>query len=248
MNKSTLPVAVILAAASVPAQAQDAVANYTKAQLLEECNLAITEVGKYPEAVRSEYVGKLTLLLEEIKALPDDATEEELNAMAEKLAKLKDDAKKAEQDATTDYRNLLTAIDNEQTAKENAQKAIDAIVVPSVQADYQAKFDAIKNYTDEELQGFYNNPEEAKKALDTVNANIDAYNKIAETAAEADEAAKAAQATAKDELLKSIDAAKSDAETAKATVEGYMNYDGKDEDVDAINSAITAYDGLKTDV
>ena len=248
MNKSTLPVAVILAAASVPAQAQDAVANYTKAQLEKECNLAITEVGKYPEAVRSEYVGKLTLLLEEIKALPDDATEEDLNAMAKKLDDLKADAKKAEQDATTDYRNLLTAIDNEQTAKENAQKAIDAIVVPSVQADYQAKFDAIKNYTDEELQGFYNNPEEAKKALDTVNANIDAYNKIAETAAEADEAAKAAQATAKDELLKSIDAAKSDAETAKATVEGYMNYDGKDEDVDAINSAITAYDGLKTDV
>lgn len=85
MNKSTLPVAVILAAASVPAQAQDAVANYTKAQLLEECNLAITEVGKYPEAVRSEYVGKLTLLLEEIKALPDDATEEDLNAMAKNL-------------------------------------------------------------------------------------------------------------------------------------------------------------------
>ena len=59
MNKSTLPVAVILAAASVPAQAQDAVANYTKAQLLEECNLAITEVGEYPDAVRSKYVDKL---------------------------------------------------------------------------------------------------------------------------------------------------------------------------------------------
>lgn len=248
MNKSTLPVAVILAAASVPAQAQDAVANYTKAQLLEECNLAITEVGKYPEAVRSEYVGKLTLLLEEIKALPDDATEEELNAMAEKLAKLKDDAKKAEQDATTDYRNLLTAIEKEDSAKVKAQEAIDAIVVPSVKADYQAKFDAITSYTEEQLKTFYNNPEEAKKALDTVNANIDAYNKIAETAAEADEAAKAAQATAKDELLKSISTEKADAEAAKATVEGYMNYDGKGEDVDAIDNAITAYDGLKTDV
>lgn len=248
MNKSTLPVAVILAAASVPAQAQDAVANYTKAQLLEECNLAITEVGEYPEAVRSEYVGKLTLLLEEIKALPDDATEDELKEKADKLAKLKDDAKKAEQDATTDYRNLLTAIDNEQTAKENAQKAIDAIVVPSVKADYQAKFDAITSYTEEQLKTFYNNPEEAKKALDTVNANIDAYNKIAETAAEADEAAKAAQATAKDELLKSISTEKADAEAAKATVEGYMIYDGKGDDVDAIDNAITAYDGLKTDV
>lgn len=92
MNKSTLPVAVILAAASVPAQAQDAVANYTKAQLEKECNLAITEVGKYPEAVRSKYVDKLTLLLEEIKALPDDATEEDLKKMADKLDSLKDDA------------------------------------------------------------------------------------------------------------------------------------------------------------
>lgn len=248
MNKSTLPVAVILAAASVPAQAQDAVANYTKAQLLEECNLAITEVGKYPEAVRSEYVGKLTLLLEEIKALPDDATENELKAKAEELDSLKTAAKEAEQAATEDYRRLIAAIDNEKTAKENAQKAIDAIVVPSVKADYQAKFDAIKNYTEEELQGFYNNPEEAKKALDTVNANIKAYNEIAETAAQADEDAKAAQATAKDELLKSISTEKADAEAAKAIVEGYMNYDGKVEDVDAIDNAIKAYDGLKTDV
>ena len=249
MNKSTLPVAVILAAASVPAQAQDAVANYTKAQLEKECNLAITEVGKYPEAVRSEYVGKLTLLLEEIKALPDDATEEDLNAMAKKLDDLKTAAKKAEQKYTEDYSSLLAAIKDEETAKVKAQEAIDAIVVPSVKADYQAKFDAITTgYTDEELQGFYNNPEEAKKALDTVTKNIESYNKIAETAAQADEDAKAAQASAKTSLLESIDAAKSDAETAKTTVEGYMIYDGKGDDVDAIDNAITAYDGLKTDV
>ena len=248
MNKSTLPVAVILAAASVPAQAQDAVANYTKEQLLKECNLAITEVGKYPDAVRSKYVDKLTLLLEEIKALPDDATEEDLKEMADKLAKLKDDAKKEEQAATEDYRRLIAAIDNEKTAKEEAQEAIDAIVVPSVQADYQAKFDAIKNYTDEELQGFYNNPEDAKKALDTVTKNIESYNKIAETAAQADEDAKAAQATAKDELLKSISTEKADTEAAKTTVKRYMIYDGKGDDVDAIDNAITAYDGLKTDV
>lgn len=248
MNKSTLPVAVILAAASVPAQAQDAVANYTKAQLEKECNLAITEVGKYPEAVRSEYVGKLTLLLEEIKALPDDATEEDLNAMAKKLDDLKAEAKAAEQAATEDYSRLIEAIEKEDSAKVKAQEAIDAIVVPSVKADYQAKFNAIKNYTDEELQGFYNNPEEAKKALDTVNANIKAYNDIVENAAKADEDAQAAQASAKTSLLESIDAAKSDAETAKTTVKGYMIYDGKGDDVDAIDNAITAYDGLKTDV
>ncbi len=248
MNKSTLPVAVILAAASVPAQAQDAVANYTKEQLLEECNLAITEVGKYPDAVRSKYVDKLTLLLEEIKALPDDATEEDLKEMADKLDSLKTAAKEAEQEYTKVYHELLATIEKEDSAKKEAQEAIDAIEVPSVKADYQATFDAIKNYTDEELQGFYNNPEEAKKALDTVDANIKAYNEIAETAAEADEAAQAAQASAKTSLLNSISAAKSDAETAKTTVEGYMNYDGKGDDVDAIDNAITAYDGLKTDV
>lgn len=250
MNKSTLPVAVILAAASVPAQAQDAVANYTKAQLLEDCNLAITEVGKYPEAVRSEYVGKLTLLLEEIKALPDDATEEDLNAMAEELDSLKTAAKEEEQKYTEVYSSLLAAIKDEGTAKENAEKAIKDIVVPSVKEEYDKKINAItaSSYTTEELQGFYNNQEEAKKALDTVNANIKAYNEIAETAADADKAAKDAQATAKDELLNSISAAKSDAETAKTTVKGYMIYDGKGDDVDDIEKAITAYDGLKTDV
>ena len=250
MNKSTLPVAVILAAASVPAQAQDAVANYTKAQLLEDCNLAITEVGKYPEAVRSEYVGKLTLLLEEIKALPDDATEEDLNAMAEELDSLKTAAKEEEQAATEGYRSLLAAIKDEGTAKENAQKAIDAIVVPSVQAEYDKKFNAItaSSYTDEELQGFYNNPEEAKKALDTVNANIKAYNEIAETAADADKAAKDAQATAKDELLNSISAAKSDAGTAKTTVEGYIEYGTQNTHVAAIEEAITKLGNLEKEV
>ena len=249
MNKSTLPVAVILAAASVPAQAQDAVANYTKAQLQEECHLAITEVGKYPEAMRSEYVDKLTLLLEQIDAL-DNPTEEELKEKAEELDSLKAEAKAAEQAATEDYRSLLTAIDNEKTAKENAEKAIKDIVVPSVKAEYDKKFNAItaSSYTKEELQGFYNNPEEAKKALDTVKANIKAYNDIAKTAADADKAAKDAQATAKDELLNSISAAKSDAETAKTTVKGYMIYDGKGDDVDDIEKAIKAYDGLKTDV
>ena len=250
MNKSTLPVAVILAAASVPAQAQEAVANYTKAQLLEDCNLAITEVGKYPEAVRSEYVGKLTLLLEEIKALPDDATEEDLNAMAEELDSLKTAAKEEEQAATEGYRSLLAAIKDEGTAKENAQKAIDAIVVPSVQAEYDKKFNAItaSSYTNEELQGFYNNPEEAKKALDTVNANIKAYNEIAETAADADKAAKDAQATAKDELLNSISAAKSDAGTAKTTVEGYIEYGTQNTHVAAIEEAITKLGNLEKEV
>lgn len=248
MNKSTLPVAVILAAASVPAQAQDAVANYTKTQLQTECELAITEVGKYPEAVKSEYFGKFMALLDEIKALPDDATEKELNAMAEELDSLKTAAKEAEQKYTEDYRSLLAAIKDEETAKKEAQEAIDAIEVPSVKADYQAKLDAIKNYTDEELQEFYNNPEEAKKALDTVIDNIKAYNDIAETAAEADKAAKDAQVTAKDELLKNISDAKAAAEAAKDTVEGYIEYGTQNTHVAAIEEAITKLGNLEKEV
>ena len=250
MNKSTLPVAVILAAASVPAQAQDAVANYTKAQLQEECRLAIIELGTYPQAVQLEYVGQFTELSNQIEKLSDEATEEELQAKAAELDTLKKAAKAAEQAATEDYHSLLAAIEEEGIARGKAEDAIKDIVVPSVKEEYDNKLKAItaSSYNDEQLQGFYNNPNAAREALAAVNANITAYEEITQTAAKANEDAKAAQDTAKTSLLSSISDAKTAADDAKTTVGRYIEYSSQSTHVDAIDAAITEYDNLTTEV
>lgn len=250
MNKSTLPVAVILAAASVPGQAQDAVANYTKAQLQEECRLAIIELGTYPQAVQLEYVGQFTELSNQIEKLSDEATEEELQAKAAELDTLKKAAKAAEQAATEDYHSLLAAIEEEGIARGKAEDAIKDIVVPSVKEEYDNKLKAItaSSYNDEQLQGFYNNPNAAREALAAVNANITAYEEITRTAAKANEDAKAAQDTAKTSLLSSISDAKTAADDAKTTVGGYIEYSSQSTHVDAIDAAITEYDNLTTEV
>lgn len=250
MNKSTLPVAVILAASTAPVQAQDAVASYEKQTLLEDCQKAIIEVGTYPDAVKSDYIEKLNTLLLEIEALADDATDEQLAAKNTELQSIKAEAKKAEEVYAADYYALLDALDKETEAKEAAEKAVEGIVVPSVKEEYESKMDAIttKTYTDEEKKALYNDPEAASADLATVNANIAAYNKIAKNAATDDEAAKTGQATAKENLLNSISDAKDTATDAKATVESYIAYDSQSTDVAAIGDAITALGNLETQV
>ena len=249
MNKSTIPVAVILAASAVPVQAQDAVASYTQKALEEKCQKAIITLGTYPEAVKTEYTGQFNSLLLEIQHL-ENPSQETLEAKDKALDELIAAAAKAEQDATENYRELLTAIDNEKAAQEAAAAVVEAIKVPSVKAEYEEKLKdlPLSDYTEEQKKEFYNNPDKAKEALDAVNANITAYDNLATAATQADENAQTEQATAKTTLLSNISEAKTVATTAKETVEGYIAYDNQSTDVAAIDAAITALGNLETQV
>lgn len=256
MRKSTIPVAVVLAASAVPVQAQDAVElSYTQQELLQKCDNAIQTVSTYANEVKGSednelsYLAQLAILYKQIEGLSSDASQETLNEYNDKIDKILAAAEAKEKEYAEAYYDLLTAIETEGTKKTEAQTTIDGLS-PLVQSEYQTQFDGItpSSYTEAELETFHNDPKKAQEALDKVKANIEAYQEIIYEAPKADENAKDAQETLKAELLKSIDVAKTAAETDLEIVKGYINYVDGDENAGKISAAISEYDQIKADV
>ena len=256
MRKSTIPVAVVLAASVAPVQAQEAgVVSITQVELLTKCDKAITTVGTYANDVKGSetdgvsFLAKLAKLRGEINLLSTDATQETLDEYSGKIDTILDAAEAKEKEYAKAYYDLLTAIETEGTKKTAAQTTIDGLS-PLVQSEYQTQFDGItpSSYTEAELETFHNDPTKAQEALDKVKANIEAYQEIINEAPKADENAKDAQETLKAELLKSIGEAKTAAETDLEIVKGYINYVDGDENAGKISAAISEYDQINADV
>lgn len=256
MRKSTIPVAVVLAASAVPVQAQDAVElSYTQQELLQKCDNAIQTVATYADNVKGEetdgvsYLAQLAKIYTEIEALPSDASQEKLDELSGKIDTILTAAEAKEKEYAKAYYDLLTAIETEATKNTAAQTTIDGLS-PLVRSEYQTQFDGItpSSYKEEDLETFHNDPTQAKEALDKVNANIEAYQKIIDEALDKDKEAKTAQKTRKTELLNSIATAKTEAESVLNTVKGYINYADGDENATKISGAISEYDKIKTDV
>ena len=256
MRKSTIPVAVVLAASAVPVQAQDAVElSYTQQELLQKCDNAIQTVSTYANEVKGSednelsYLAQLAILYKQIEGLSSDASQETLNEYNDKIDKILAAAEAKEKEYAEAYYDLLTAIETEGTKTTAAQTTIDGLS-PLVQSEYQTQFDGItpSSYTEAELETFHNDPTKAQEALDKVKANIEAYQEIINEAPKADENAKDAQETLKAELLKSIGEAKTAAETDLEIVKGYINYVDGDENAGKISAAISEYDQINADV
>ena len=256
MRKSTIPVAVVLAASAVPVQAQDAVElSYTQQELLQKCDNAIQTVSTYANEVKGSednelsYLAQLAILYKQIEGLSSDASQETLNEYNGNIDTILAAAEAKEKEYAKDYYDLLTVIETEGTKKTDAQTTIDRLS-PLVQSEYQTQFDGItpSSYTEAELETFHNDPAKAQEALDKVKANIEAYQKIIYEAPMADQDAKDAQDTLKAELLKSIGVAKTAAETDLEIVKGYINYVDGDENAGKISAAISEYDQIKADV
>lgn len=256
MRKSTIPVAVVLAASAVPVQAQDAVElSYTQQELLQKCDNAIQTVSTYANEVKGSednelsYLAQLAILYKQIEGLSSDASQETLNEYNGKIDEILAAAEAKEKEYAEAYYALLTEIETEGTKKTDAQTTIDGLS-PLVQSKYQTQFDGItpSSYTEAELETFHNDPKKAQEALDKVKANIEAYQEIINEAPKADENAKDAQETLKAELLDSIDVAKKAAETDLEIVKGYINYVDGDENAGKISAAISEYDQINADV
>lgn len=254
MRKSTIPVAVVLAASVAPVQAQEAGVSITQAELLTKCDKAIKTVGTYANEVKGKetdgvsYLAQLAKIYTEIEALPSDASQEKLDELSGKIDTIRTAAEAKENEYAKAYYDLLKAIETEGTMETAAQTTIDGLSA-LVQGTYKTQFDGItpSNYNETQLETFHNDPTQAQEALDKVNANIKAYQKIIDEAKTADDNAKAAQETRKTELLNSIATAKTEAESALNTVKGYINADG-DENATKISGAISEYDKIKKDV
>lgn len=256
MRKSTIPVAVVLAASVAPVQAQEAgVVSITQVELLTKCDKAISTVGTYANDVKGSetdgvsFLAKLAKLRGEINLLSTDAAQETLDEYSGKIDTILDAAEAKEKEYAKAYYDLLTAIETEGTKTTAAQTTIDGLS-PLVQSEYQTQFAGItpSSYTEAELETFHNDPTKAQEALDKVKANIEAYQEIINEAPKADENAKDAQETLKAELLKSIGEAKTAAETDLEIVKGYINYVDGDENAGKISAAISEYDQINADV
>ena len=256
MRKSTIPVAVVLAASVAPVQAQEAgVVSITQLELLTKCDKAISTVGTYANDVKGtetdgvSYLAQLAKLRGEISLLSTDAAQETLDEYSGKIDTIRTAAEAKEKEYAKAYYDLLTAIETEGTKTTAAQTTIDGLS-PLVQSEYQTQFDGItpSSYTEAELETFHNDPTKAQEALDKVKANIEAYQEIINEAPKADENAKDAQETLKAELLKSIGEAKTAAETDLEIVKGYINYVDGDENAGKISAAISEYDQINADV
>lgn len=256
MKKSTIPVAVVLAASVAPVQAQEAgVVSITQLELLTKCDKAISTVGTYANDVKGtetdgvSYLAQLAKLRGEISLLSTDAAQETLDEYSGKIDTILTAAEAKEKEYAKAYYDLLTAIETEGTKTTAAKTTIDGLS-PLVQSEYQTQFDGItpSSYTEAELETFHNDPTKAQEALDKVKANIEAYQEIINEAPKADENAKDAQETLKAELLKSIGEAKTAAETDLEIVKGYINYVDGDENAGKISAAISEYDQINADV
>ena len=256
MRKSTIPVAVVLAASVAPVQAQEAgVVSITQLELLTKCDKAISTVGTYANDVKGtetdgvSYLAQLAKLRGEISLLSTDAAQETLDEYSGKIDTIRTAAEAKEKEYAKAYYDLLTAIETEGTKKNAAQTTIDGLS-DLVQSKYQTQFDGItpSSYTEAELETFHNDPTKAQEALDKVKANIEAYQNIIEKAPAEDKNAKDAQETLKAELLKSIGEAKTAAETDLEIVKGYINYVDGDENAGKISAAISEYDQINADV
>lgn len=256
MRKSTIPVAVVLAASVAPVQAQEAgVVSITQLELLTKCDKAISTVGTYANDVKGtetdgvSYLAQLAKLRGEISLLSSDASQETLNEYNGKIDSVRAAAEAKEKEYAKAYYELLTAIETEGIKNKAAQTTIAGLSA-LVQSTYQTQLDGItpSSYTEAELETFHNDPTKAQEALDKVNTNIAAYQTIITDAPTKDQEAKDAQGTRKTELLNSIAEAKTAAEANLNTVKGYINYADGDENATKISGAISKYDKIKRDV
>lgn len=256
MRKSTIPVAVVLAASVAPVQAQEAgVVSITQLELLTKCDKAISTVGTYANDVKGtetdgvSYLAQLAKLRGEISLLSSDASQETLNEYNGKIDSVREAAEAKEKEYAKAYYDLLTAIETERTKMNAAQTTIGGLS-DLVKSKYQTQLDGItpSSYTEAELETFHNDPKKAQEALDKVKANIKAYQNIIEKAPDEDQNAKDAQETRKTELLNSIAEAKTAAEANLNTVKGYINYADDDKNATKISAAISEYDQIKADV
>lgn len=248
MNKSTIPVAVLLSATALQVQASDA--NMSQVEVLAKCDAAMKTVMGYSDAVQKLYLGQLTDLYSEIEKLPSDVTQTTLDEYEGKIDNILEEAEAKDKELAPNYYELVKAKKAETAAKTAAQEAVNDITVDAINVIYQAKLDGIdsKDYSEEDLKAFHNDNAKAAAELEAVNNNTAKYNRIAEEAKTAVEDAQKVQSPVKDALDNDVAEAKEAAETALATVNNYFNVVDGDTNVAAINEAIAEYDKISGDI
>lgn len=240
MRKSTIPVAVILAASAVPMQAQEA-ANYTKESLSKSVGDLMLVINNYPTEVKNEYSVQLSAIQAEINGLGEDPTQQDLDAIAAKIQEVADAAAAAEKPYADARDAAIQAKTDAEAAMTAAATEIGKLVVPSVKASYQTKLSELTApATTPSADELYNDTELAnstKSAWDTYKTSIESLVVEAQGADVAEKTAQSGRKTTLEELVASVNVA---AEAALPTIQGYWNYAEGDVNATAIQGVIDA--------
>lgn len=240
MRKTTIPVAVVLAASAVPMQAQEA-ANYTKESLSKRVGELMVVINNYPTEVKNTYSVQLSAIQDEINKLSDTPTQEELDGIGKKIEKVAVDAKAAQEPYAAARDAALNAKTDAETALNDANGKLDALVVPSVK---KSKLEELKKLTAptstpkaDELYKDIELAKSTKKAWDDYKSSIETLVAKAQGADKTEQAAQPGRKATLEELITSVN---TDADAALKTIQGYLNYAEGDANAAAIQGVIGA--------
>ena len=248
MRKTIIPAAIVLAAPAVTMQAQEIqmqAQELTKKALNERISVIMTEISKFPQAVKDEYAPKLSgpqnnlNAIDESKYVTDGQKKELEDLLIDISATIEGilaDATKAQEPYAAARDAAWKAIGDAKQALDEAKSAIKDWVVPSIVEKYYDKVtDELiligvlvpSEYTEAQLYESIELSEEAQKEWEAYQADINTLKKQAE-----DEYSKEtnAQPVRLSELQKLIETYKSDAAGYYNTVSAYLEYPNQHSD------------------
>lgn len=247
MRKTTIPVAVVLAASAVPMQAQEA-ANYTKESLSKRVGDLMLVINKYPTEVKNIYIVQLSAIQADINGLDQNPTPEELDEIAKKIQTVADEAAAKEKSYADARAAAKQAKTEAETAKSTAGNDLQELVVPSVKTSYKEKLGELpvpEMPSDDKLYNDINLANSTKSAWDAYKSSIESLVAEAQGADEAEQAAQPGRKTTLEEIVASVNVA---AEAALPIIQGYWNYAEGDANATAIQDVIDALPGISDDI
>ena len=247
MRKTTIPVAVVLAASAVPMQAQEA-ANYTKESLSKSVGDLMLVINNYPTEVKNIYIVQLSAIQADINGLDQNPTPEELDEIAKKIQTVADEAAAKEKSYADARAAAKQAKTEAETAKSTAGNDLQELVVPSVKTSYKEKLGELpvpEMPSDDKLYNDINLANSTKSAWDAYKSSIESLVAEAQGADEAEQAAQPGRKTTLEEIVASVNVA---AEAALPIIQGYWNYAEGDANATAIQDVIDALPGISDDI
>lgn len=265
MRKTIIPAAIVLAAPAVTMQAQEIqmqAQELTKKALNERISVIMTEISKFPQAVKDEYAPKLSgpqnqlNEIDESKYVTDEQKEELetlLSGISATIEGILTKATEAQQSYADERDAALQAIEYAEQALNDAKSAIKVLEVPSiVEKYYDETTDKLKGvsaptkYTEAQLYESIELSKKAKEEWEAYQTDINTLKKQAEADNSTEMQAQPGRLTELQELIRTY---KSLAVDYYNTVSAYLSYSTQDSDKTYFQTtAPDAFDSKGTEI
>lgn len=265
MRKTIIPAAIVLAAPAVTMQAQEIqmqAQELTKKALNERISVIMTEISKFPQAVKDEYAPKLSGPQNQLNDIDEskyvtDEQKEELGTLLSRISAtiegILTKATEAQQHYADERDAALQAIEYAEQALNDAKSAIKVLEVPSiVEKYYDETTDKLKGvsaptkYTEAQLYESIELSKKAKEEWEAYQTDINTLKKQAEADNSTEMQAQPGRLTELQELIRTY---KSLAVDYYNTVSAYLSYSTQDSDKTYFQTtAPNAFDSKGTEI